>query len=127
MVGFHSSAHWLVGRAVGIRFATYFAAFPPPPLPGLKTDYATYLRASPVRRAWMHASGAIATKLAPFLALAFAPATGPSAWAIVVLLVLGVGQILTDVFISTKASDWKKVRRELAIGRARRDGSGAVV
>jgi hypothetical protein len=127
MVGFHSSAHWLIGRAVGIRFATYFAAFPPPPLPGLKTDYATYLRASPVRRAWMHASGALATKLAPFLALAFAPATDPPAWAIVVLVVIGVGQILTDVFVSTKASDWKKVRRELAIARARRDGSRAVV
>ena len=28
MVGFHSSAHWLIGRAVGIRFRTYFAAFP---------------------------------------------------------------------------------------------------
>jgi hypothetical protein len=127
MVGFHSSAHWLIGRAVGIRFATYFAAFPPPPLPGLKSDYATYLRASPVRRAWMHASGALATKLAPFLALAFAPATGAPAWAIVVLLAIGVGQILTDVFVSTKASDWKKVRRELAIGHARRDGSRAVV
>jgi hypothetical protein len=120
MVGVHSSAHWLVGRAVGIRFRTYFAAFPPPPLPGLKSDYATYLRVSPVARAWMHASGAIATKLAPFAALAFAPAAGAPGWAVVALLVIAVGQILTDVFLSTKASDWKKVRRELAIARARR-------
>jgi hypothetical protein len=120
MVGFHSSAHWLIGRAVGMRFRTYFAAFPPPPLPGLKTDYATYLRASPTARAWMHASGALATKLAPFIALAFAPAAGAPAWAVIVLLVIGVGQIGTDVFVSTKASDWKKVRRELAIARARK-------
>ena len=119
MVGLHSSTHWLVGRAVGIRFRTYFAAFPPPPLPGLKSDYATYLRATPIERAWMHASGAIATKLAPFLALTFAPAAGAPGWAVIVLLVIGFGQILTDVFVSTKASDWKKVRRELAVARAR--------
>lgn len=119
IVGFHSSAHWLVGRAVGIRFLTYFAAFPPPPLPGLKTDYATYLRASSVRRAWMHGSGAIATKLAPFVALGFAPAADAPGWSVVALLALGVFQIVTDVLFSTKASDWKKVRRELAIERAR--------
>jgi hypothetical protein len=120
MVGCHSSAHWLVGRVVRIRFRTYFAAFPPPPLPGLKSDYATYLRATPIARAWMHASGALATKLAPFVVLAFAPAAGAPVWTVVALLAIGVGQILTDVFVSTKASDWKKVRRELAIARARK-------
>ena len=120
VVGLHSSTHYVVGRLVGIRFRRYFFAFPPPPLPGLKTDYATYLRATPTGRAWMHASGAIATKLAPFLALAFAPATGAPGWSVIVLLALGLFQILTDVLFSTKASDWKKVRRELEIGRARR-------
>ena len=120
MVGLHSSTHYVVGRLVGIRFRRYFFVIPPPPLPGLKTDYATYLRATPTGRAWMHASGAIATKLAPFLALALAPATGAPGWAVVVLLALGVFQIVTDVVFSTKASDWKKVRRELEIGRARR-------
>jgi hypothetical protein len=39
---------------------------------------------------------------------------------VVVLLALGLFQIVTDVLFSTKASDWKKVRRELEIGRARR-------
>jgi hypothetical protein len=39
---------------------------------------------------------------------------------VIALLVIGFGQIATDVFVSTKASDWKKVRRELAIARARR-------
>ena len=119
MVGLHSSTHYVVGRLLGIRFRGYFFALPPPPLPGLKTDYATYLRASPVARAWMHASGAIATKVAPFLALAFAPATGAPGWSVIVLLALGVFQIITDVLYSAKASDWKKVRRELAVARAR--------
>ncbi|MGH2641654.1 MAG: hypothetical protein ACRDGO_08140 [Actinomycetota bacterium] len=120
MVGLHSSTHYVVGRLVGIRFRRYFFAIPPPPLPGLKTDYATYLRATPTGRAWMHASGAIATKLAPFLALSLAPATDAPGWTVVVLLALGVFQIVTDVVFSTNASDWKKVRRELAVARARR-------
>jgi hypothetical protein len=125
IVGFHSSAHYVVGRLVGIRFRYYFAALPPPPLPGLKSDYGTYLRTSPTRRALMHASGAIATKAAPFLALAFAPACGAPLWAVLVLLGLGLFQIATDVLFSTKASDWKKVRRELAVARAIRGAKQA--
>jgi hypothetical protein len=123
--GLHSLAHYLVGRTVGIRFTDLFVALPPPPLPGLKTDYASYLRASPIARAWMHASGAVATKLAPFIALAFAPAARAPGWAVAILLALGLLQIVTDVMFSTKASDWKKVRRELAVARARgRVGAG---
>ena len=68
----------------------------------------------------MHASGALATKLAPFLALAFAPAARAPGWAVAILLGLGIFQIVTDVLFSTKASDWKKVRRELAVARSRR-------
>lgn len=117
--GLHSLAHYVVGRAVGIRFTGFYAAFPPPPLPGLKTDYATYLPTPPTARAWMHASGAIATKLAPFLALVFAPAARAPGWAVAILVGFGLFQIATDLLFSTKASDWKKVRRELAVARAR--------
>jgi len=122
--GIHSFAHFVVGRIVGIRFTEFFFVIPPPPLPGLKTDYATYLRADPVGRAWMHASGAVATKLAPFVALAFAPAADAPGWAVALLLVTGFGQIATDLVFSTKASDWKKFRRELAVAKARRRASG---
>jgi hypothetical protein len=118
-VGFHSPTHWLVGRFVGIGFTDYFLGGTPIPYPGLKTDYATYLRADPMARVWMHASGAVATKLAPFLALAFAPAADAPGWAVAILLALGAFQIVTDVVISTKRSDWKKVRRELAVAKAR--------
>ena len=50
------------GAWSSIRFTDYFVGGPPPPRPGLKTDYATYLRADPGSRAWLHASGAIATQ-----------------------------------------------------------------
>ncbi|MGZ5326728.1 MAG: hypothetical protein ACXWZU_02460 [Actinomycetota bacterium] len=118
-IAVHSPAHWIVGRAIGIRFTDYFMGGPPPPRPGLKTDYATYLRADPDSRAWMHASGAIATKLAPFVALVFWPASGAPWWSAVALLALGVLQIVTDVTLSTKSSDWKKFAREKAVARSR--------
>jgi hypothetical protein len=119
-VSLHSPTHWLVGYMVGIRWTDYFLGGPPPPRPGLKSDYGTYLRADPDSRAWMHASGALATKLAPFLALAWWPASGAPWWAAAVLAALGVLQIATDVTLSTKSSDWKKFRREKAIARRRR-------
>ena len=118
-VAVHSPAHWAVGRAIGLRFTDYFLGGPPPPRPGLKTDYATYLRADPDSRAWMHASGAIATKLAPFMALAFWPASGAPAWSAIALLALGAFQIVTDVTLSTKSSDWKRFARERAVARSR--------
>ncbi len=116
-VAVHSPAHWIVGRGMGIRFTDYFIGGPPPPRPGIKTDYATYLRTSPNARAWMHASGAIATKLAPFVAIAFWPATGAPTWSLIVLLIMGGVQIVTDVTLSTKTSDWAKFKRERKIAR----------
>ncbi len=117
-VSVHDLAHWAVGRLAGIRFAHYFFGGPFPPRPGLKTDYATYLRTSPPARAAMHASGAIATKVAPFVALAFYPSSSAPAWAAWITLAIGVLQIVTDVLFSTKTSDWKKVRRERAVAVA---------
>ncbi|HET9310516.1 MAG TPA: hypothetical protein VFP41_04735 [Actinomycetota bacterium] len=116
----HSPTHWLAGVLVGIGWTDYFLGGPPPPRPGLKSDYGTYLRADPDSRAWMHASGAIATKLAPFVALAFWPVSGVPWWAAAALAGYGALQIVTDVLVSTKASDWKKFRREKAIARRRR-------
>ena len=118
-VSFHSPTHWFVGTMAGIRFTDYFLGGPPPPRPGLKSDYASYLRADPSSRAWMHASGAIATKLAPFLALAFWPGSGAPWWSAVALIAIGVLQIGTDLAFSVKSSDWKKFRRERAIAKAR--------
>jgi hypothetical protein len=114
----HGPAHYLTGRAFDMRFTDYFLGGPPPPRPGLKTDLGSYLRVDPGSRAWFHASGAIATKLAPFVALAFWPGSGAPPWAAVVLLALGALQILTDVTLSVKTSDWKKFLREKAVARS---------
>jgi hypothetical protein len=113
----HGLAHLAVGTFVGIDFTDWFVDLPKKPQPGFKIDYASYLRASPRQRAWMHAAGAIATKLTPFLVVPYAVAVGTDAWAVLLLLALGVGQILTDVLFSVKASDWKKFRREMRLAR----------
>jgi len=116
-VGVHCPTHWLVGRAVGIACTGYFLGGPPPPRPGLKTDYATYLRTPARHRAWFHASGALATKAAPFVVLALSPLTNAPGWAVLATLGVGILQIVTDLVFSVKTSDWKKVRRELAVAR----------
>jgi hypothetical protein len=126
-VALHSPTHWWVGYMVSIRFTDYFVGGPPPPRPGLKSDYATYLRADPGSRAWMHASGAIATKLAPFLALAFWPDSGAPWWSAAALIAIGVVSIFTDITLSVTKSDWKKFRRERAVATARIDQSNGIV
>jgi hypothetical protein len=116
LVCVHDLAHWAVGRLVGISFLAYYISFPP--WPGLKIDYASYLRASPAARAWMHAAGALATKVAPFAALGFCLAANGPAWTAWVLAGIGVFQIITDILLSRTRSDWKRVSRERALARA---------
>jgi hypothetical protein len=116
-LGVHSPTHCVVGWIDGIRFTDYFLGGPPPPRPGIKTDYATYLRADPAKRAWFHASGAIATKVAPFVAVAVSPATNAPGWAVIVMAAYGVVQIVTDVAFSVRSGDWKRFLRERAVAR----------
>lgn len=113
----HSLAHLIVGRIFGIRFTRWFVPKLTQPQPGVKVDYASYLRTPPKRRAWMHASGAITTKAIPFLMVPAAMAAGLPDWVWWVLVVAGVGMIVTDVLWSTKASDWKRFRREMAFAQ----------
>jgi hypothetical protein len=119
-VSVHDLAHWAVGRRHGIRFLSYFLDGPVRIQPGIKTDYATYLRAQPESRAAMHAAGAIASKVAPFVSLGFWRVSNAPAWAAWVTLGIGVVQVVTDIVWSTKHSDWKKVRRERRLAAAYR-------
>jgi hypothetical protein len=120
LVGTHSLTHWLVGRLLGIRFTHVFLGGPPPPRPGMKVDYASYLRTRPLARAVMHASGAVVTKVVPFAMLAVGAAIDVQPWCLILLAVIGVVQVVTDAVLSTKTSDWKKVKRELAAARVLR-------
>jgi len=113
----HGLAHLAVGTLAGIDFTEWFVDLPKKPQPGFKIDYASYLRAAPRQRAWMHAAGALATKLTPFLVVPYALAIDTDLWVVLILIALGVVQIVTDLLFSVKASDWKKFRREMAFAR----------
>lgn len=115
LVASHGLGHLLVGKAVGMRFTHWFVGTLGRPQPGVKVDYATYLRVPARQRAWMHASGAIITKIVPFIFLPVAFATEVSSWVPMVLAIVGVGGIVTDLVWSTKVSDWKKFRREMRL------------
>ncbi len=66
----------------------------------------------------MHASGALATKAVPFLMLGAAWGMKAPAWTWVFLLLIGIVQVITDVTLSVKQSDWKKFNREMRVARA---------
>jgi hypothetical protein len=118
LVASHTLTHWIFGTLVGIRFTHWFAVPPLKPQPGFKTDYASYLRTRAVSRAWMHASGAIVTKLVPFAVYPFALRAGLEPWATWLIIAIGVITIVTDALWSVRASDWKKFRREMRAARA---------
>ena len=122
----HSLTHWIVGRMMGIRFTHYFLGGPPPPRPGAKVDYETYLQTPPKRRALMHASGAVVTKIIPFAMVPVADGLQVKPWALYGLIAVGIGQIATDLLFSTKTSDWKKVKRELVAARGQPASKGGV-
>ena len=117
LVTTHDLGHLLAGAITGIRFTDWFVDLPRKPQPGLKTDYASYLRASPRQRAWMHASGAIVSKIVPFAVVPYALAIHCDTWAVVALVAVGVVSIVTDVLFSVRASDWKRFRREMRLAR----------
>ena len=109
----HALSHLLVGQIFGIQFTGWFVASLARPQPGVKIDYATYLRAPARSRAWMHASGALVTKIIPFALIGVAIAAGLPTWAVLGLVVIGTAMIITDVLWSTTSSDWMKYRREM--------------
>jgi len=113
----HGPAHLVVGALVGIRFTDWFIDLAAKRPPGFKTDYASYLRASPRARAWMHAAGAITTKVTPFLVVPYALAIDTEWWAVGALLGVGLAQVVSDVVYSTRKSDWKKFSREMRLAR----------
>ena len=118
LVTTHGLGHLLVGSLLGIRFDYWFIGPPSFPMTGgVKIDYASYLRRPPRARAWMHAAGALTTKIVPFALIGAAIAADLPAWAVWPIPIIGVAAVLTDAVWSTKRSDWKKFRREMSFAQ----------
>lgn len=109
----HPLAHYAVGRLYGINFLYYFPDGPAKIEPTLKIDYASYLRAHPKHRAAMHLAGPIATVLATLICLAIGLLVEIAQWAKILLLLYFLFMLATDIFLSPKAGDIKRVKREL--------------
>lgn len=117
LVTTHGLAHLVTGAIAGIGFTCWFIGSILQPQPGVKVDYSSYLRAGPRRRAWMHASGAIVTKIVPFALLGAAIAADLPAWTVWAVVLIGVLAIITDIVWSTSKSDWKRFRREMGFAQ----------
>lgn len=117
LVSTHTLGHLIAGGAMGMRFTHWFVGQIRRPQPGVKVDYATYLRTPARRRAWMHAAGALTTKAVPFALLPAALAADLPAWVPWLLGAAGAVMVATDLLWSTRASDWKKFRREMRYAR----------
>ncbi len=122
LVATHDLTHYIVGRVLGIRFTSEFLGGKLLIEPGLKIDYDSYLQVTPCRRAWMHASGAITTEIVSILTFLVALARGFPRW---VKWVLGGNALvvtLTEIFFSTRYSDWKRFGREMRLAREMKRG-----
>jgi hypothetical protein len=117
LVATHGLTHFIVGRAFGIRFTSVFLGGKLLIEPGLKIDYESYLKVSPRRRAWMHASGAIKTMAVSILMFLVALAGGFPRWVKWLLGANAAVVTLTEIFFSTRYSDWKRYGREMRIAR----------
>lgn len=122
LVATHDLTHFIVGRALGIRFTSMFLGGKLLIEPGLKIDYDSYLHVTPNRRAWMHASGAIKTVAVAILTFWIALIGGFPRW---VKWILGANALvvtLTEIFFSTRYSDWKRFGREMRLAREMKRG-----
>ena len=125
MVATHDLTHYIVGRILGIRFTSLFLGGKLVIEPGIKIDYDSYLQVPPSRRAWMHASGAITTAIVSVLTFVISLVGSFPRW---VTLILGGNALvvtLTEIFFSTRYSDWKRFRREMRIAREMKSGHPA--
>ena len=111
MTTLHPLSHYLTGRIFGIRFTHYYLNGPARIEPTLRINYFSYLKASGIKRALMHASGVIGTLSAPLIVALIAldkGAFGTAQNLFYLFLLLMVFELLT----STKIGDLMKAKRE---------------
>jgi hypothetical protein len=82
----HPLAHYIVGRIFGIKFTFYFPDGPALIEPTIKTDYASYLKAAPIKRAIMHAAGPVVSTFVIIVSLVVAAIIEAPSWTFRLLL-----------------------------------------
>ena len=111
MATLHPLSHYLTGRLAGIRFTHYYLNGPALIEPTLRINYFSYLKATGMKRALMHASGVFGTLCAPLVMALIALDKGAIGVAMNLMyffLLLIVFELLT----SMKIGDLMKAKRE---------------
>ncbi len=111
MTSLHPLSHSITGSILRMKFTHYYLNGSARFEPTLRIDYSSYLKASPERRALMHASGVVGTIAAPLIAMLIALNTGAGDAAFnlfILFLLLVVFELLT----STKTGDLMRAKRE---------------
>src|SRR5659263_501251 len=111
MATLHPLSHYLTGRLAGIRFTHYYLNGPALIEPTLRINYFSYLKATGMKRALMHASGVFGTLCAPLVLALIALDKGAIGVAMNLMyffLLLIVFELLT----SMKLGDMMKAKRE---------------
>jgi hypothetical protein len=88
--------------------------------PALKLDYYSYLNTSPMKRAIMHASGAIVTIVVVVFFFIYSILIKAEIWSIIICGILAISYILTDIFYSAKMAAWKHFLEEYKIAKMRK-------
>jgi hypothetical protein len=93
----HPLAHWIVGRMFGIEFTFYFPDGPALIEPTIKTDYASYLKTAPIKRAIMHATGPVVSTLVIVQSLVVAAVIEAPPWTFWLLLAFLIFNAIFEV------------------------------
>lgn len=122
----HPLTHYLVGKLAGIEFHYYFLNGAAKVEPTLKTDYASYLRASPSARAVMHLSAALVSTLLPLTVLAVAIVYDAPRRSVQLLALLCAYILLIEAlpFVCIIRGKWRMLGldfRKTDVGRAYRE------
>ncbi len=120
----HDLTHHIVGRLSGIRFQYYFlgrssirklklpiisSLMEHIPVLVLKIERESFKRASPGARRWMHASGAFASMVLPWIIVPSGFTVGPY-WVGTLLALLVIGNVLFTLYFSPKTGDIHRAR-----------------
>lgn len=111
MTSLHPLSHFLTGSLLGIKFTHYYLDGPARFEPTLRINYSSYLKASPRRRALMHASGVVGTVAAPLIValMALNKGAGDAAFNLFILFLL---LVVFELLTSTKTGDLMRAKRE---------------
>lgn len=120
----HDLTHHIVGKVGGIRFQYYFLGrsavrklrlplvsrvMERVPVLVLKVDRGSFAKASPRARRWMHASGALASMILPWIIVPSSFMIRPL-WVGILFTLLVLGNVLFTLYFSPKTGDIYRAR-----------------